>query len=100
MKTFLYITGGIVLFLLWSVSGQIGSEVGTILANDSNNAKKTIENIVKKMVAGISKNLPMELNSELILNGVYAHGSTINYQLIKGVETIQIFIVLWVAYIF
>lgn len=84
MKTFLYILGILALLLLWAVSGQIGREAGKSLAGSADNTGRKIESIVKEMADGVSKDLPMKLNSELILNGVYAHGKTINYQLIAN----------------
>lgn len=82
MKTVLYILGILALLLLWGISGQIGREAGKPLAGKTDNAERNIESIVKEMADGVSKGLPMKLNSELKLNGVYAHGKTINYQLI------------------
>lgn len=82
MKTFLYIIGGFI--LLWGISGQVGREAGKSFAGSHNSSNRTIESIVKEMADGVSKDLPMKLNSELILNGVYAHGNTINYQLIAN----------------
>jgi len=82
MKTFLYTLGVLALLLLWGVSGQIGREIGESIAGSPDRSDRSIESIVKEMADGVSKELPMKLNRELILNGVYAHGNTINYQLI------------------
>ena len=82
MKTFLYILRVLALLLLCGISEQIGGEISNSLAGSQNPPERSIENIVKEMADSVSKGLPTKLNSELILNGVYAHGNTINYQLI------------------
>ena len=82
MKIFLQILRVLFLLLIWNTSGQIGSEIGKSFAGSSNNPNRSIESIVKEMADSVSKGLPQTLNRDLSLIGVYAHGNTINYQLI------------------
>lgn len=82
MKTFLYILGICALLLFWGVSKQAGRGIGESLAGSHDRSDRSIESIVKEMADSVSKGLPQNLNSELILNGVYANGNTINYQFI------------------
>lgn len=82
MKTILYVLGILGMLILWGLSKQIGREIGGSLAGGQVRKNSiSIESIVKEMADGLSRELPKSLNSELVLNGVYASGNTINYQL-------------------